>query len=260
MHDLRLARRHVRGARQLRLRLRAGAARLPRALDADDDAHRSDSVRVDGSGHAVGMGDDSAVSRQPRSHAEGRERDSVHADRVVDDLRHGARSGEDASGDGCRAQRDAAAAARRHGSGLVRLLDPAARAELGAGRLRRLADGDGHDGRRRHPRARRSAARTRRRFHPDHAGHRQHQGRPRVPRKTRRHREPADSAQRDRAGARRRGNPSPADALDRRLSSTRPADLRAVRHRPCRLCVHARRLESVRRIARVARSHHRHAR
>ena len=110
---------------------------------------------------------------------------SVHAHRVVDDVRDGARSGENASGDGRRTQRDAAAAARRHGSGAVRLLDSAARAELGAGRLRRLADGHGHDGRRRHPRARRSAARTRRRFHPDHAGHRQHQGRPRVPRKAR---------------------------------------------------------------------------
>ena len=56
------------------------------------------------------------------------------------------------------------------------------------------------------------------------------------------------------------GDSSPADALDRRLPPARPADLRAVRNGPRRLRVHARQLESVRRVARVARGHDRHAR
>ena len=63
VHDLRLARRHVRRARQLRLRLRAGRARLPRPLDADDDAHRGDPLRGDEGGHALGLGDHPGVPR-----------------------------------------------------------------------------------------------------------------------------------------------------------------------------------------------------
>ena len=69
VHDLRLARRHVGGARQLRLRLRPVQARLPRPLDADDDAHRGHPVRVDGPGHAVGLGDDPGVPRLARPRA-----------------------------------------------------------------------------------------------------------------------------------------------------------------------------------------------
>ena len=46
-------------------------ARLPRALDADDDAHRGHPLRVDGRGHAapLGLGDDPRVPRLPRPRA-----------------------------------------------------------------------------------------------------------------------------------------------------------------------------------------------
>ena len=43
-------------------------ARLPRALDADDDPHRGHPLRVDGRGHApaLGLGDHPRVPRLPR--------------------------------------------------------------------------------------------------------------------------------------------------------------------------------------------------
>ena len=182
VHDLRLARRHVGRARQLRLRLRPVQARLPRPLDADDDPHRGDPVRVDAPGHGLGLGDDPGVPRLARPRAEGRQRHPVHADGVADDLRDGPRGGQVAPGHRPGAQGDAAPAARGHGRRPGRLLHPAPRAELGAGRLRRharwsptrwcdediLALGRG-------------ARRARRGLHPDHPGRRRHQGRLRVP-------------------------------------------------------------------------------
>ena len=50
-------------------------------------------------------------------------------------------------------------------AGLVRILDPAARAGFDAGRLRRIADGHRHDVRRGHPQSRARAARARRGLH-----------------------------------------------------------------------------------------------
>ncbi|MEZ5262731.1 MAG: hypothetical protein R2755_13390 [Acidimicrobiales bacterium] len=70
------------------------------------------------------------------------------------------------------AQGDAAPAARGHGRRPVRLLHPAPRPELGAGRLRRHPDGDRHHVRRGHPRPRRGVGRARRGLHPAHPGHR----------------------------------------------------------------------------------------
>ena len=119
-----------RRARQLRLRLRAGQAGRSRALDADDDAHRSDSIRVDAGGHDVGLGDHPAVPRLARACAQGHQLHPVHADRIADDLRDGTRSCQDAARDRSRARRDAPPAERRHGRRAVRILDPASRRSI----------------------------------------------------------------------------------------------------------------------------------
>ena len=106
--------------------VRAG---LPRALDADDDAHRGDPLS---SRWKRGMPWDwetipeylDCLERAPK----GVNVHPVHADRVAHDLRDGPRGGEDAAGDAGRAQGDAAPAARGHGRRAVRLLHPAPRA------------------------------------------------------------------------------------------------------------------------------------
>src|SRR5208282_6868776 len=136
LHDFGMARGYVGGARQLWLRLRAGQAGIPRALDADDDAHGSDPLRVYEGRDEVGLGDDSAIPRLARPHGQGRQRDSVSADLVDADLRDGTRRGQDAARDGRRAHRDAPTAGRGNGRRARGILGAAARAGFDAGRLR----------------------------------------------------------------------------------------------------------------------------
>ena len=113
LHHLRMAWRDLAGARQLRLRLRAGQARFPRPLDAHDDAHRGDSLRVDEGRDAVGLGDHPAVPRFARPRPQGRQLHPVHADRLADDLRDGPRGREDPPRHRRGARRDAPAARAR---------------------------------------------------------------------------------------------------------------------------------------------------
>ena len=89
VHDLGLARGDFGRAGELRFRVRTGEARVPRALDADDDAYRGDSVRLDERGNGVGLGDDPLISRLARPLGQRRELHSIHADRLAHDLRYG---------------------------------------------------------------------------------------------------------------------------------------------------------------------------
>ena len=68
---------------------------FPRALDAHDDAHRGDPVRLDEGRDALGLGDHPGVPGFARPRAQGRQLHPVHADRVADDLRDGSRGGQD---------------------------------------------------------------------------------------------------------------------------------------------------------------------
>ncbi len=76
-------------------------ARFPRPLDAHDDPHRSDPIRIDEGRDDVGLGDYPAVPRFAEPRAQGRQLHPVHADRLADDLCHGTRCGEDSSRDRC---------------------------------------------------------------------------------------------------------------------------------------------------------------
>ena len=127
LHHLRMARRHVIGVGQLRLRLRPRQARVPRPLDAHDDPHRGHPLRRDEGGHELGLGDDSRIPGFARPLAQGRQLYSVHADRLADDLCDGPRSREDAPRQREGAGRDGAPAARGHGRRAVRLFDSTAR-------------------------------------------------------------------------------------------------------------------------------------
>ena len=71
--DLRLARHHIGGHRQLRVRPRAGPARTARPFDACADPQRSDSAGVDAAGNPVGLGHLPRVPRERRADAEVRQ-------------------------------------------------------------------------------------------------------------------------------------------------------------------------------------------
>ena len=175
LHDLRLARRHIGGPRQLRLRLRAGDARRPRPGDAHHVAHRGHSVRVHEGRHDLGLGDLPGVAQDAGAHPQGCELPDLHARRAAHDLGDGPRSRQDASGHAPGAGRDEVAAARSHGRRRLWILRATLGAELRTGRLRRHAHGDGYHVRRRRSGPRRSSRRTGRGLHPDHPVH----GRPR---------------------------------------------------------------------------------
>ena len=185
----------------------------------------------------------------------------VHADGVADDYVMGLEAAKTRPATDSRAQGDAAPAARGHGRRPVRLLHPAPRAELGAGRLRRLADGHRHDVRRRHPRARRGAApsatraSSRSRRPPATSGPTSRSSRSWPPWRNRPILHNVVAPSRNDAEVHRR----PLRWIDK-CRAAGPADVRPVRHRPRRLRLHARALEPVRRLAGVARRHHRHAR
>ena len=147
-------------------------------------------------------------------------------------------------------------------AGLAGLLDPAPRAELGAGRLRRHADGHRHDGRRGHPRPGRGAGRARRGLDPDHPG--------RGPARTRGLRLPRDASPRS-PSARSSTTPSPSRRNNADVHRKPLAWIEGCRKKglpifaqcatvPRRVRLHARALEPLRRLAGVARRHHRHAR
>ena len=203
----------------------------------------------------LGLGDDPRVPRLPRPCPQGRELHPVHAHRVADDLRHGPRGGQDPARHRAGAQGDAAPPARGHGRRPVRLLHPAPRAELGAGRLRRHAHGHRHHGRRGHPRPGRGAGRARRGLHPDHPGRRRHPRRPGLPREAGRRGRPASHP---RTTSWRRPARTP------RCTAARSAGSRSAGPRACpifaqcgtgpdRLRLHARALEPLRRHPRLAR-------
>ena len=176
LHAVRLARHHLGGDRQLRLRVRPGATGGPGVCDAIDDQGRGHPLRFNASRHAVGLGHVPRVSRQPRPHAEGPQHPALRADRA--DAGRGVGPGRRQGrphADRRRARAAGQDAAPVDGRRWLRLVRPAAapdRAGRGAAGLGRHADADRHDERRDLPGLRPGAGRAESGCAAAHADHR----------------------------------------------------------------------------------------
>ena len=249
-HAVGLARGHLGGHRQLRLRLRADAPRDARARHADHDARRGDPPRVDAAGTSLGLGHVSRIPRQRRTAAEGAERAALRpggaAPRLGPRLR--ARQGRRDTDRG-RAPRAPPAPARgdgRRGLWMVGAAAPPRRPGRRAARLRRRTDGHRHHARRDRAPARGSACRTQPRLHADGAGDRRRRTRLRAHRAARRGERPPDPLQRRPVVRPVPGGAPGADQLARLLPAARRPGLRPGRHHDRRLHLHVRGLEPLR--------------
>ncbi len=151
LHAVRLARHHVGGDRQLRVRLRASAARRARTGDVVDDARRSDSLCLDEGRHAVGLDHLPRIPRQRRPRAESHQPAALCAHRSPADLGDGHGSGEGRQeADRGRTCGNLPAVRGIAGRRRLRLVRPAPDADgprRRAARLRRHTDGDRHHAR-----------------------------------------------------------------------------------------------------------------
>ena len=124
--DFGMARRDLGRDRKLRLRLRARSARAARARDAYDDSPGEHSVCLNEGRYALGLGDVSAVSRQPGASAQGRQSAALCPPRAAHHVGDGKSGGGQASAAHRRRRaRDSPPFQRGHGRRRMRLVGAA---------------------------------------------------------------------------------------------------------------------------------------